>query len=210
MSAQEQREFQIDDPEELSQKTRIREILNRRTNVIDARDRAFDAMALGDASRQQAVGFYRSRIESLILDLWTKFENDDLDEGEKYLKSATIDTVTVPPPEPLQPGQRDNFAPGETAPDPKRVDIQGLEWFINNDPIVSATFTARMWNPPKQVTMSNSAVIPRSLLDKATTLCFEFMNEAGVDATSGEEDGDAGFSYPDFVDKDMLKNGDGK
>jgi len=201
-------EFVIDDPEELSQKQRIRELLDRRRDVLDARTRASDEEVLGSVGHVNALTHYQNHLESLIMDLWTKLiESDD---GEQYLYERHVGSVTVPPPRELQPGQHDNFAPGETAPEPKTVDIHGLEWFINNDPVVSASFEARMWNPPGKVQRPNSTVIPRSLLDKATTLCFEFMNEAGVDASSGEEDNDAGFSYPDFVNDDMLKNGDGE
>jgi len=178
MSAQEQREFQIDDPEELSQKTRIREILNRRTNVIDARDRAFDAMALGDASRQQALGFYRSRIESLILDLWTKFENEDLDDGREYLESVEIDTVAVPPPEELSD---DRLADGVNAPGPKEATIDGLQWFITNDTTIRVPFTAQSWDPPGEKTVVAEHPVPRRTLDGALVKCMEFIDVTGID-----------------------------
>lgn len=173
-------DFQIDDPEKLSQKTRIREILKRRTNVIDSRDEAFDAMTLGQASQQQALGYYRSRVESLILDLWTKFENEELDEGEEFLQSKHIDTVYVTPPPELG---ADNLAPGAETPEPKAVKINGLKWFIENDAVVRAEFTAESWNPPGRRTVMNERMLPRRTIDRALVQCMEFIDAAGIDVS---------------------------
>lgn len=175
-----QPEFEIDDPGELSQKTRIRELLSRRTNVIDARDRAFDAMTLGEATQRQALGFYRSRVESLILDLWTKFENEDLDEGKQFLDTVDIDTIVVHPPEELD---ADNLAAGEEPPQPKQEAIKGLKWFIENDGPIRVEFTARSWSPPGKRTVVAEQPLPRRTLDRALVACMEFIDVAGIDVS---------------------------
>lgn len=205
MSAEEQPEFQIDDPEELSQKTRIRELLSRRTSVIDARDQAFDAMTLGQASEEQALAFYRSRIESLILDLWTKFENEDLDEGGEYLKSESIDTVKIPPPDEFSAG---NLAEGETPPKPKKKTINGLKWFIENDPIIRVEFTAHSWSPPGERTVVAERALPRRTLDRALVKCMEFIDETGIDIDVRQDTGDHGFDYSDILENGPPGEGD--
>jgi hypothetical protein len=208
MSAYEHnQEFVIDDPDELSQKQRVRELLDRRTDVLEARNRGKDEELLGAADYMVSLGHYQNHLESLIMDLWTKLT--EREDGEEYLHDKHIATITVQPPDELIPGNNSDFAPGETAPDPKTVSIHGLKWFVNNEPAVSQTFTAQMWNPPRTVTKANTRPLPRSALDKATTLCFEFMNEADIDASVGGEDGDAGFTYEEMVNKEMLRNGDG-
>lgn len=141
-------DVKIDDPEELSQKKRISELLARRKTVIDARDEAFDAQIMGKASREEALAFYRSRIESLIIDLWTKFRSEDLEAGREYLEDELIDTIEVPPPAELQGGGKGRLGPGEQAPDPKHIDIRGLEWFLEQDGEIRVPFTARLTDPP--------------------------------------------------------------
>jgi len=182
-------EFVIDDHEELSQKSRIRELLQRRKEVLDARNRSKDEELLGSVGHMNAIAHYQTHLETLILDLWTKFghEPDDdaetdggLSKGQQYLKETHITTVTVPPPPEAPTGN--DLAPGAGAPEPKQEKIEGLQWFVKNDPVVTKSFTVRSFNPPGERTYTNSIPLPRSALDEAVALCFEFMNEMGVDA----------------------------
>lgn len=175
-------DFQIDDPEELSQKKRINELLTRRKTVIDARDEAFDAQLMGQANREEALAFYRSRIESLIIDLWTKFRNEDLESGTKFLEEKEIDTVEVPPPAELLPGEGGDLGPGEKPPRPKYITINGLKWFLEQDGQIRVPFTARLHDPPGKHTVHQEMNIPISTLDKALLTCIEFLDEAGIDA----------------------------
>lgn len=191
---------QIDDPDQLSQTQRITELLERRRSVIDARDEAFDAQLLGQAAEREALAYYRSRIESLILDLWTKFSAEEMD-GEEYLDSEVIDEVEVPPPEEMRPGSGD-LGPGASAPEPKTRTIEGLKWFIENDGPIEVPFTARLSDPPGQQTAVQQVPIPRKTLDKALIKCIEFLDEAGIDADIVTDDGDAAFDY-----SDILENG---
>ena len=192
---------QIDDPEELSQKKRVREILNRRKDVIEARNLAIDEMNLGSATRAEGLAHYQSRIESLIIDLWTKFDAEDVDNGKQYLNSEVIDTVQIPPPEELVL-QTTDLAAGAETPDPKTVTIQGLKWFIENDPVVSASFTAYTWNPPGEKTMQNSRYLPISTLDKALVICFKFIDESGIDANLETEE------QQTKIDRELLEEVD--
>lgn len=197
---QPEREFQVDDPDELSQRTRIKEVLKRRTDVINARDQAFDAMTLGQASEDQALNFYRRRIESLIIDLWTQFKNEDIEAGKKYLFQEKVDTVEVPPPKELQDAA--NMAPGVSVPDAKKKTIHGLYWFVNNGPVIREEFTAQTWDPPGQSTFISERAIPARTLDKALMKCMEFIDATGIDIDVRQDKGDHGFDY-----SDILENG---
>lgn len=179
----EQAEFVIDDPEELSQKTRISELLQRRKEVLEARNASKDEELLGDVSHIDAISHYQTHIETLILDLWTKFY--DTAEGEKYLDKIQIADVQVPPPREIPTGN--DLAPGASVPDPETVTIRGLRWFVENEPIVQASFSVRGWNPPTEQTYTNATVLDRSVLDRAVSRCFEFMNEVGIDADFDDE-----------------------
>lgn len=191
----------IDDPESLSQTKRITELLGRRKRVLDARDEALDALMLGKASREDALGYYRSRIESLILDLWTKFKNEDIENGREYLETREIDTIEVPPPRELHPDDGD-LAPGESAPGPKYETIEGLRWFLNNDGAIQVPFTARMHDPPGSQTVVQEMQVPLSTLDKALMACIEFLDEIGVDADISQEE------QQTKIDRELLEEVD--
>jgi len=195
-------ELAINDPEELSQKKRITELLNRRTGVIDARNQAKDEYNTGTIRKEQALMVYQSRIESLVIDLWTKFKKRDGTNGEKILTDETIAKVTVYPPETLLPGGGNELANGAEEPDPKEVSIDGLQWFIDNDPVVEAPFEAFMWNPPGKRTAVGTTVLDFNVLDQALLKVMEFIDETGIDADFDEDPDDAKMEYNDLLDPD--------
>lgn len=197
-----QHDVKIDDPEALSQTKRINELLSRRKTVIDARDEAFDAQLMGSASREQALAYYRSRIESLIIDLWTKFRSKDLEAGREYLEEEVIDIVEVPPPEEFRREDGGELGPGEKPPEPKQVVIKGLQWFLQQDGEIQVPFTARLHNPPGEQTVYQEMEIPISTLDKALLTCIEFLDEAGIDADLTQEE------QQTKIDRDLLEEVD--
>lgn len=167
------------DPEELSQQTRVRELLERRKNVIDARDAAHEAMTFGEIDRRDALLYYRGKIESLIIDLWTKFkvDEDDIDASE-YLAEKKIDTLTVPVPEELTK----DLAPGAEPPEPQTETIHGLQWFLENDHVIETEYRVRtMSGGPGWETLVGRVMVPQRTLDKALLLCTEFMDQLGID-----------------------------
>lgn len=190
----------INDPEEYSQKRRVRELLERRAEVIEARNRAIDEQTLGGVSEMRALRHYQSRIESLIIDLYTKFGNLETESGEDYLTDKHIDSVIIPPPDEILPDSDDDMAPGAEPPEPQTEQIYSLEWFIEREPVVSAEFTTYSWNPPGQQTEMGQRHIPIRTLDKALLNCIEFMDKMGIDADISIDKGDAGFNWEDFAE----------
>lgn len=170
----------VEDPEDKSQIERIGNLLERRNEVLRARDRAKDEYQMGDASKIQAISHYQARLETLILDLWTKFNHDLIEGGGEYLSDKHIATIEIPPP-PEANMDSEHVAPGAELPDAKTVDIEGLLWFKDNNPVIKRQFTVRTWNPPGQQTFPNQRVLGFDILDDAVAVCFEFMDEAGID-----------------------------
>lgn len=181
-------EFNISDPEQLSQQKRIKELLNRRSGVIETRTAAKQAWASGELRKIDALRVYQTAIEGLILDLWTKFKNTDVERGQELLYDEVIDTVQVGPPAELLPSDKNDLADGQDYPDAKPVPIKGLDWFINNDPVVEETFTAYTWNPPGEQTMVGQRVLDFDTLDKPVQRCIEFLDETGIDADMEQEE----------------------
>lgn len=195
-------ELAINDPDELSQKKRITELLNRRSGVIDARNQAKDEYHAGVISKEQALMVYQSRIESLVIDLWTKFKNKEGDNGKKILTDEPIAHVTVYPPDTLLPNDDTDVAEGADIPDPKTVSINGLQWFIHNDPVVEVPFEAFLWNPPGKKRDMGRTVLDFNVLDQALLKVMEFIDETGIDADFDEDPDDARMEYNDLLDPD--------
>jgi len=184
-------EMRIDDPEQLSQKKRINQILSRREAVIDARNEAVEAYLAGELTEVQALKLYQSRVEGLIVDIWTKFKNADGDmEGRGYdlLYNDSIAEVTIHPPAELLPNDKGDLAAAAEMPEPKTKTIYGLKWFIENDPIVTAQFSVSSWNPPGTRTGTGQALLDFGIIDEALLKIMEFIDEAGIDADMEEEE----------------------
>lgn len=203
MSQQEQPEaYEIDDPEELSQKQRIKEILNRRTGVIDKRTEAKDLWVSGELSQVQALQVYKTAIEGLIMDLWTKFLNAEDADGEELLQEKPIATIEVHPPADKLPTDAGDLAAGATIPDPKAVTIRGLEWYLNNEPVIERQFTLETWHPPQTTTVVGRALVDFPILDRAVYECVEFIDGTGIDADMAEEE------QKTEIDRDLLEEVD--
>lgn len=183
MSQQQDAEFVIDDPEELSQKTRVRELLQRRKDVLDARNVSKDEQLMGEIGQMAALAHYQNHLETLILDLWTKFH--DTENGQKYLHDVEITRIHVPPPADIPTGG--DLATGADTPEMKTETIRGLNWFVENEPVVTKSFQVQSWNPPGTQTYTNSVPLQRNHLDKALAKCLEFMNDVGIDADFDED-----------------------
>jgi hypothetical protein len=171
---------QIDDPQDTAQNERIKAILRRREEVLEARDRAKDQFYMGNTAQERAVMHYQSRLETLIVDLHNKFRNELVQGETDFWEEVEIATVEVPPPPALT--DDDNLAPGEEAPTAKRVTIRGLSWFITHDPVLVREFAVRGWNPPRELSEPSEVVLGFEVIDEAVMQCFEFMNTLGIDA----------------------------
>jgi len=177
----------IDDPEDLSQNTRIQEILSRRHETLEARDRLKELVDLGEVSNEQALLNYRSRLESLVLELWNVFTSLESDDGEEYLKKREIATFKVPPPESLIEKVKE-LPPGASYPDTKTYKIKGLRWFLDQPSYITAEFELKSMSPPKTLRDTNEYILQWEELDSGLEAALEFIDVAGIDADVTEEE----------------------
>lgn len=191
------RDGEIDDPEDISQKQRIKEILDRRRRTLEARDEAKMETLLGGTNEARALLYYRAHLESLIYELWNVFRNfeagesesedSDTPTGKYYLEEKHLGTVTVSPPESLI-GAIGQLDAGENLPESKRFEIEGLKWYLEHPDTIQATFAAESFDPPERVVESNERVLRWDELDAGLRACFEFIHKAGIDADLAEEE----------------------
>jgi len=195
-------EMRIDDPEELSQRKRIKEILNRRKDVIDARIDAKNMWVSGELDQIEAVRLYQNAIQGMILDLRPKIKSSDDVDGETLLEDKAIATVTVFPPMNEIPENQRDFAAGADQPDPKTVTIRGLEWFVHHDPVIRRKFELTTWNPPQKTKVTGQSIIGFDVLDKALEECIQFVDDSGIDADMEEQE------QQTKIDRDLLEEVD--
>lgn len=191
----------IDDPEQISQNTRIHEILDRRRETLQARDRLREAVDLGTVDERAALLHYRSRLESLIMELWNVFQNLDSDDGETYLTTAQIATFQIEPPEELREIARD-LPDGAEYPDAVEHTIEGLRWYLDAPRYLTETFELRSLSPPQQIEREQTYVLQWPELDEGLRYALEFIDVAGIDADVTEQE------QQTKIDRDLLEEVD--
>lgn len=193
----------IDDPDELSQTHRIRELLQRRAHALDVGEEAARAMLSGDLERDEARMVFLQAIRSLILDLYTKLDGVTDEEGRSYLSNHPIGTLTVDVPGSLPQNARDErLAPGASPPQPREFGVEGLQWFVEHDFPFQVAFRVRtMHGQPGVDTETVDVFPPMQLLYQALVACEEAMDDLGIDAEIGIEEGDAKFDYSDILEE---------
>ena len=194
-------ESKIDDPEQISQTQRIREILNRRSELLDLRDAANREVRFGGLNEADALLYYRTGLEGLLYELWNVFRNLEGDEGEEYLNEKEIATFTIPPPDSLQEKVQE-LGPGARFPDPKAITINGLRWFIESPKVLEPSFTVRSLSPPRTITETNEYILRWQELDEGLKHALEFIDVAGIDADLTEEE------QQTKIDRDLLEEVD--
>jgi len=130
-----QSQTQVRDVEQISERHRLKELLNRRREVLDTRDRVVEALEYGQIGYQRAVSIYAEKLTGMVLDMYPMFHWAE--RGDFFFQDVVLDTVTVPPPSDI----RTSVAETAGRPEPKTVEIRGLSWFLDNDVVVSRSFT---------------------------------------------------------------------
>lgn len=175
-------DIEVEDGNELSNKSRIRDLLNRRKEVLNARNQARAEMQLTNGNSVEALEVYHTYLTGLILDLWTKLV--ETPAGMELLQRKPIYSFEVHPPK--EELDRLRRATGVKPPKPHKVTIKGLNWFVQQDSvIITETFWVKTWHPPGEKKLQTQQPIPWAALDRAFIGCQEYMNEIGVDADLG-------------------------
>lgn len=190
----------IDDPEDISQKQRIKEILDRRRETLEARNMAKAEVKLGSLDELNAQSYYRTHLESLIYEIWNVLQNIEGDVGDEYLDERPEIVLPIDPPQELVE-RIDETDDGVQIPGPKYVRGSGLRWFIEAPDVVSREFRVQTYEPPGEVTAVGEAVVGWEQLDKGLRTALEFINVAGIDADLADQKKEAEGKYEWIEDK---------
>lgn len=181
----------IEDPNESAQDTRIRQLIQRRRDVIDAKVTATQLQVTGGAGVDQANQLFLNELQALIIDLWpllrSEFRGAYL--GSRYVDNSEdvelkhVGTFAVDPPDSLPTDRNDDrLAPGASPAAPKRIDVDGLAWFVEVDVPIPLQWDVRTMTRSNDATPGIVEVAPPTwVLIRGLNLCSEFMAEIGID-----------------------------
>jgi hypothetical protein len=190
----------VDDPEESAQDARIRGLIQRRREAIDAARTAERLTVAGEAKAEDARQLFLAELRALIMDLWPTLrrEFDGAYLGGEYVGDdvdpKAIGTFTVDPPESL-PTERndDRLTPGASPAMPKQIKVDGLAWFVQIEVPIEVRWRVRtMTGGPGWQTEVVQTAPPTWVLNAGLNHCSEFMAEIGIDLEMKAEDYEGG------------------
>lgn len=196
----------VQDTEEISQRRRLKELLTRRREVLDTRDRVMEALEYRKIGYERAVRMYAEKLTTMIIDIYPMFQWATDSEGEavgrRYLYDIELDRVTIHPPEELRASVAVDADPVE----PKTVVIEGLDWFSANGIHVAATFDGFRGDSAEKRRVTTERVIPFRAVDQGVRAVEVFLHEVDVDVQwdegAEEAEDDWREKYLDRIDLD--------
>lgn len=196
------RQFRVDDPEQLTQAQRIRSLLDRRKRVIDSLEATTVAHAEGAKAESDSRLVLVANLRSLIMDLHPVLLSSE--SGSDWIDDCEIGSFAVEPPgdaptDPTDP----TLAPGYEPARPKRFEVNGLDWFLNQDFPIGVEWTVVRASDTKPRTISKEVLPPLGICVTACKETISCMNELGIDADVHEDSGTFGFNYDEISDGEL-------
>lgn len=184
-----QGQTKVRDLEQISERHRLKELLNRRRELLDTRDRVVEALEYGQIGYQRAVSVYAEKLTGLVLDVYPMFSWAE--RGEWYFLEVEIDQIPVAPPR----GLRKSVAETAGRPEGKTVPVRGLSWFIDNGVTVSREFTGYAAGGVQQTTTVQQEILPMQTVDSGVQTITQFLHEVDVDVQFDDSSDEAAAGY---------------
>jgi len=196
MDPGENAEARVLDPEEYTQKRRLRDVFDARRRVAEWEREGRNARVMNDHVSEHherhllltAVQSYLREVEPLMLETYPEI-------GKEYWQKAELGTVQIPPPESLSPENAgsvhtDVITVDETA-SPEEVHLEGIGTLLGREVWLSGEFEARVTKRGVggEVTQkdTNSVLIPRPVIMKAFREANMFLADVGLDLDPDDE-----------------------
>lgn len=199
---------QFDDPDNYTQAERLRQIMRLREQVEQVRSKAREMRYSRGYSEKQEALYYRTAVESYIMDLATLFQRSDSDTAQEYWEVHKLGEVTIAPiirvddsnmgpaeyivpSEGKDPQGRDKETTRYTGVTPKNksIPIRGLSSILEAPEQLSAEFQcSRKHSVYGEQTKMRTfhEPIPTQVLDNAVQLADRFRAEVGIDVDLDE------------------------
>jgi hypothetical protein len=184
---------EIDDPDNYTTSTRLQQIFEARRQLREIRREAssYRHSGVGKRQKMRAVQYYRSGVESYLLEVDTLLREHD--PGPALWSKKHYGTVTIQPPgkftEKLGYYVAENIERGpnqplkvSSLPEPKQIDIVGLKWLFETESPIQATFEFDIQSHTigETYTTTASAVMSWTTLNSMVSDVNSFLGELGI------------------------------
>lgn len=186
-------DVEIADPEGFTASKRLKQIYRAREDLRKMRREAAQVRNNpnnGLLSKMQAVQYYRSGVESYLLEVDTLLRQHD--PGPELYHERQFGTIVIPPPGDWERvrghyvSQDIKIRPNaplkvEELPEPKSVPVIGLKWLFETETPITRDFEFTYDGYRHEtITKSNSAVLKWTTLNRMVTAINSFLNQIGI------------------------------
>lgn len=194
---------EVQDPDNYTTNTRLEHIFDARRELREIRREASKHRHSGASTQEKmrAVQYYRSGVESYIMELDNLFQEHE--HGQELWESKQYGYVTLQPPLKIEHRRANKFARDVnlegnvplqvgSIPDPVSVPIVGLKWLFEYDSPVKCEFEYEIANRGYDgvYTESDEATVPWVALNAMVSDVNAFLGDLGIGLDVGEaEDG---------------------
>jgi len=197
------RKTRVVDDESFSHQRRLHAIHDGHDRVIEVRNAVEERLIEGVVSEYHARRYYRSAIESFLMELLPLLRNDNVELEKDYANGVEVGEISVEPPEELVSFARaniDRLPPGGSVPTTWTVSIDGLSTILDLPSPIRHQFTVAFHTGGgvEQVNRSVEVELDRRLLDSAFHIATEAMEEAEMGLKIENTDREAEFDYEDL------------
>jgi len=189
-------DLEIDDPENYSSSERLKHIYEARRNLREIRT---EAAARRRSQPKRAVSYYRSGVESYLMELDTLMRKHE--PGPELLHKKDFGAVTIQTPGEWEKrhgywinralGQNNKNLKVSSLPEPKEVELKGLSSLIELPTPIKRTFDFQRQNEltgDSTVRVTATAHIPWETLNRMVSAINEFVSELGLGLDVDEQD----------------------
>lgn len=195
-----------EDTENKAQSRHIKDLHNRREEMLDDIKMVARADTSSELSGQDARVEFVASLRSLLIDIYPlvvdAFEPSDDDEKGpwQWFHDEEIATFEVDPPEhvPMDPAA-DPLRPHSDPPAPKSYTVEGLLWFIDTAIPITEEWTVPYSSGGEIVT--RQVMPPLQACIQAAKLTAQTMGEMGIGADVQPDMGEAEFDYSDVLQR---------
>lgn len=177
---------EIDDPEDYSTSQRLQHIYEAKRELREMRR---EAAAHREQQPKRALTYYRTAVESYLMELDTLFQQND--RGRQLWNNTHFGTVTIAPPDPPK-RQGDYRRIGTPSrPDPKQIEIRGLKTLFEAESPITRTFEFTTQDElvgKKTKTVTRAAYIGWTTLNAMVSETNEFVSDLGIGLDIDETD----------------------
>jgi hypothetical protein len=197
------REVEINDPDDFSTSSRLQQIYQARQELRQMRQEAAQHRKQHPA---KAVMFYRTAVESYLMELDTLFTQND--DGRELWNRKQYGTVTIAPPGSYEPAphtarawrvegigdhnnnNNNNALTIESKPTPKAVELTGLKSLFKTDSPIRVKFELETTEKLTAQTVSVGAhgYVPWTSLNQMVMDANSYVSDLGIGLDIDETD----------------------